>query len=44
MAYTATLIPGDGIGPGITAATLRILEAAGAPIEWDERVAAWLVL
>ena len=39
MAYTATLIPGDGIGPGITAATLRVLEAAGAPIEWDEHVA-----
>lgn len=39
MATTATLIPGDGIGPGITAATLRVLEAAGAPIEWDEHVA-----
>jgi isocitrate dehydrogenase (NAD+) len=39
MAYTATLIPGDGIGPGISAATTRILEAAGAPLEWDEQVA-----
>jgi isocitrate dehydrogenase (NAD+) len=37
MALTATLIPGDGIGPGITAATIRILEAAGAPFEWDEQ-------
>jgi isocitrate dehydrogenase (NAD+) len=36
MAIRATLIPGDGIGPGITAATLRILEAAGAPFDWDE--------
>ena len=39
MAITATLIPGDGIGPGITAATIRILEAAGAPFEWDEQLA-----
>lgn len=39
MALTATLIPGDGIGPGVTAATIRILEAAGAPFEWDEQLA-----
>lgn len=39
MATTVTLIPGDGIGPDITAATLRILEAAGADITWDERLA-----
>ncbi len=39
MALTATLIPGDGIGPGITAATIRVLEAAGAPLEWDEQLA-----
>ncbi len=39
MALTATLIPGDGIGPGITAATIRILEAAGAPFEWDQQLA-----
>ena len=32
-----TLIPGDGIGPEITAATVRLLEAAGAKIEWEER-------
>jgi isocitrate dehydrogenase (NAD+) len=30
-----TLIPGDGIGPEITEATVRILDAAGAPIEWE---------
>jgi isocitrate dehydrogenase (NAD+) len=36
---TVTLIPGDGIGPSITAATLRILKEAGAPIDWDEQVA-----
>jgi len=39
MALSATLIPGDGIGPGVTAATIRILEAAGAPFEWDEQLA-----
>ena len=36
---TVTLIPGDGIGPGITDAVVRILEAAGAPIEWDRQIA-----
>lgn len=30
-----TLIEGDGIGPEITAATLRALDAAGASIEWE---------
>src|SRR5262245_6291270 len=30
-----TLIPGDGIGPEITDAVTRILEAAGAPFTWD---------
>ncbi len=28
-----TALPGDGIGPEVMAATMRILEAAGAPIE-----------
>ena len=37
--HSAVLIPGDGIGPEITAAVRRILEAAGAPIEWVERKA-----
>jgi isocitrate dehydrogenase (NAD+) len=39
MSTPVTLIPGDGIGPPITAATQRILEAAGAGITWDEQVA-----
>ena len=39
MAVPVTLIPGDGIGPSIAAATVRILEAAGANIEWDTQVA-----
>jgi isocitrate dehydrogenase (NAD+) len=34
--HEAVLIPGDGIGPEVTAAVRRILEAAGAPIEWVE--------
>jgi isocitrate dehydrogenase (NAD+) len=34
-----TLIPGDGIGPSISGATLKILAAAGADIEWDTQVA-----
>jgi len=33
----ATLIPGDGIGPEITAAVVGILAAVGAPFEWDTR-------
>jgi isocitrate dehydrogenase (NAD+) len=31
----ATLIPGDGIGPEVTAATLEILAAVEAPFEWE---------
>jgi isocitrate dehydrogenase (NAD+) len=34
-----TLIPGDGIGPEITEATVRVLTAAGATIEWDRQLA-----
>jgi len=33
------LIPGDGIGSEITAVTTRVLEAAGAPLEWVNRMA-----
>src|ERR671915_741286 len=36
---TVTLIPGDGIGPSISAATVRIVNAAGADLAWDEQVA-----
>ncbi len=35
----ATLIPGDGIGPEITAATLMALDALGAPFVWDRQAA-----
>ncbi|MBX3280184.1 MAG: isocitrate dehydrogenase (NAD(+)) [Acidobacteria bacterium] len=39
MAHRITLIPGDGIGPEITGAVVRIIEAAGVDIEWDSFVA-----
>ena len=39
MKHVITLIPGDGIGPEVTSATGRLLEAAGAEIEWEEVVA-----
>jgi isocitrate dehydrogenase (NAD+) len=35
MKHTITLIPGDGIGPEVTAATLRVIAAAGVEIEWE---------
>ncbi|RMH21520.1 MAG: NAD-dependent isocitrate dehydrogenase [Acidobacteria bacterium] len=38
MSRTITLLPGDGIGPEVTAATVRVLEAAGADIEWESHV------
>jgi isocitrate dehydrogenase (NAD+) len=36
--HTITLIPGDGIGPEIVAATVRIIEAAGVEVEWENRI------
>jgi isocitrate dehydrogenase (NAD+) len=39
MKKVVTLIPGDGIGPGITDAAVRVIEAAGAEVEWDRRLA-----
>ncbi len=39
MSTHVTLIPGDGIGPSITNATVRILQAAGADLEFDSQVA-----
>lgn len=35
MAARVTLIPGDGIGPEITRAAARIIDAAGAQIDWE---------
>ncbi|MGH7602289.1 MAG: isocitrate/isopropylmalate dehydrogenase family protein, partial [bacterium] len=31
-----TLIPGDGIGPEVSAAAVKVIEAAGANLEWEE--------
>lgn len=35
MAHRVTLIPGDGIGPEVTDAVVRIIRAAGVHIDWD---------
>lgn len=37
--HKVTLIPGDGIGPSITEAVVRVIEAAGVEIEWDRQSA-----
>jgi isocitrate dehydrogenase (NAD+) len=37
--YDVTLIPGDGIGPEITAETVKVLEATGLKFNWDEQLA-----
>lgn len=34
---TATLFPGDGIGPEIAAAAKSVFQAAGAPVLWEEQ-------
>ena len=39
MSHRVTLIPGDGVGPEITAATRRVIEATGVAIEWEEAIA-----
>ncbi len=35
MSYTITLIPGDGIGPEVTAAAVRVLQATGIEFQWE---------
>lgn len=35
MPYKVTLIPGDGVGPEVTKATKRVLEATGLQFHWD---------
>ncbi len=42
MTHTITLIPGDGIGPEVTEAVVRILNASGVAIEWEEHTAGLL--
>jgi isocitrate dehydrogenase (NAD+) len=38
MTYQVTLLPGDGIGPEITAATLKVLDATGVSFAWDRQL------
>ncbi|MBM4359682.1 MAG: isocitrate/isopropylmalate dehydrogenase family protein [Deltaproteobacteria bacterium] len=35
MAHRITLIPGDGIGPEVSDAARRVIEAAGVTVDWD---------
>ncbi|MFQ6019668.1 MAG: isocitrate/isopropylmalate dehydrogenase family protein [Dehalococcoidia bacterium] len=39
MPYKITLIPGDGIGPEITEAAVRVMEASGVDIRWEVKEA-----
>jgi isocitrate dehydrogenase (NAD+) len=39
MKHKITLIPGDGIGPEITEATVKVIEASGVDIEWERHEA-----
>ncbi|UCC73488.1 MAG: NAD-dependent isocitrate dehydrogenase [Gemmatimonadota bacterium] len=39
MTAAVTLISGDGIGPQISDAAVRVLEAAGAEVDWDHQLA-----
>ena len=35
MAHRVTFIPGDGVGPELSEATRRVLEATGVQFDWD---------
>ncbi|HEX8142081.1 MAG TPA: isocitrate dehydrogenase (NAD(+)) [Pyrinomonadaceae bacterium] len=39
MTHTITLIPGDGIGPEVSSAVVRIIEATGVQIAWETHYA-----
>ncbi|MBZ5557657.1 MAG: isocitrate dehydrogenase (NAD(+)) [Acidobacteriia bacterium] len=39
MAHAITLVPGDGIGPEVTDAVVRIIAAAGVAIDWETHAA-----
>src|SRR5438874_11194427 len=39
MGHKVTLIPGDGIGPEVTNAAVRIVDASGVKIEWEKLAA-----
>ena len=44
MTHTITLIPGDGIGPVVTAAVVKVLDAAGLQAAWERHDAGVLAL
>jgi isocitrate dehydrogenase (NAD+) len=44
MTHTITLIPGDGIGPEVTEAVVRILKTSGVSIDWDHHFAGVLAV
>ena len=44
MTHTVTLIPGDGIGPQVTAAMRRVVDATGVAIEWEVQEAGAAVM
>src|SRR3954447_2434424 len=44
MSHRVTLIPGDGIGPEVTTATRRIIDATGVGIDWDVQIAGATVI
>ena len=44
MTHTITLIPGDGIGPEVTEAVVRILAASGVSIQWERHDAGVLAV
>jgi isocitrate dehydrogenase (NAD+) len=44
MSQTITVIPGDGIGPEVTDATITVLKAAGADLEYDMQQAGLIAL
>src|SRR3712207_4110388 len=39
MTHTITLIPGDGIGPEVSAAVVRIIDESGAKVQWETHYA-----
>jgi isocitrate dehydrogenase (NAD+) len=44
MTYQVTLIPGDGIGPEVSGAAQRVLDATGVPFSWEVRQAGMTAL
>jgi isocitrate dehydrogenase (NAD+) len=44
MKHTITLVPGDGIGPEVSGAVVKILETAGLDAEWESHAAGVLAL